>query len=36
MNEFLEKIFAKIKLGIELSDYEHGMWVLYGDPNIKI
>ena len=31
LTEKLNRIEAKIKLGLPLTNYEHSMWVLYGE-----
>lgn len=30
-NEVIERIKTKIKLGLPLTDYERGLWRLYGN-----
>lgn len=31
MKEIIEKVKAKLKLGLPLTDYERGLWILYGN-----
>lgn len=33
LSEKLDRIKAKLLLGLRLTDYEYALWVLYGEKN---